>query len=134
MDIVTHGMMGVVAASPFMAERPVASALFMLGSVLPDLDAFSRLFGKRAFLQAHQTYSHALPVIAFLAFIVSLSRIDGMIGGVALALGMIFHSLLDVTNTYGIRLFAPFSSRRYCAEWVFFIDAIVLAATIPACA
>jgi hypothetical protein len=44
---------------------------------------------------------------------------------------MIFHSLLDVTNTYGIRLLAPFSSRRFCTEWVFFIDSVVVAATIP---
>jgi hypothetical protein len=83
MDIVTHGMMGVVVASPFMAGQPVAAG------------------------------------------------VDAPWGGPALALGMMFHSLLDVTNTYGIRLLAPFSPRRFCTEWVFFVDAVVIAATIP---
>ena len=48
MDIVTHGMMGIVLASPFAASEPAAAGAFMLGSVFPDLDAFSRVFGKRA--------------------------------------------------------------------------------------
>ena len=130
MDIVTHGMMGVVVASPFMAEHPVPAALFMLGSVAPDLDAFSRVLGKRAFLRIHQTYSHALPVIAAIGLVGAAGF--GPAGGAALALGMLFHSVLDVTNTYGIRLFAPFSPRRYCTEWVFFVDSVVIAATIPA--
>lgn len=137
MDIVTHGMMGVIVASPFMTAHPVPSALFMLGSVAPDLDAFSRMFGKRAFLRIHQTYSHAIPVIALTGVLCAGAlRLAGMeeavAGGAALALGMLFHSFLDVTNTYGIRLLAPFSPRRYCTEWVFFVDSVVLLATIPA--
>jgi len=135
MDIVTHGMMGVIAASPFMAEHPVPSAFFMLGSVFPDLDAFSRVFGKRTFLRVHQTYTHAIPVIvafgAIAGFALKACGIEAPLGGPALALGMLFHSFLDVTNTYGIRLWAPFSSRRYCTEWVFFIDTVVIAASIP---
>jgi len=58
-DIVTHAMMGLVAASPFAGERPEAAAAFAAGSVLPDLDALSRVFGKRAFLACHQTWSLA---------------------------------------------------------------------------
>lgn len=135
MDIVTHGMMGVIVASPFMAEQPVAAGLFMMGSVVPDLDAFSRVLGKRAFLRIHQTYSHAIPVIAALGAVcwaaLTASGVDAPLGAPALALGMLFHSALDVTNTYGIRLLAPFSPRRFCTEWVFFIDAFVIAATIP---
>ena len=131
MDIVTHGMMGVVVASPWAATRPEAAAAFMLGSVLPDLDAFSRVFGKRVFLKAHQTYSHAIPVIAAIGAATSLA--SGVPGaGLGLALGMLFHGLLDATNTYGNTLLAPFTRRRYCTEWVFFIDATVIVLTIAA--
>jgi hypothetical protein len=42
------------------------------------------------------------------------------------------HTLLDWTNTLGVTLLAPFSRRRYRLEWVFFIDAIVIAATAVA--
>ena len=138
MDIVTHGMMGVVIASPFLSTAPVEASCFMLGSVAPDLDAFSRVFGKRAFLKAHQTYSHALPIILVIGvlgwvFLKGWSS-DLALGPPFLALGMAFHSLLDVTNTYGIMLFAPFSTRRYCLEWVFFIDAVVIGASLLALA
>ncbi|MFT4541048.1 MAG: membrane-bound metal-dependent hydrolase YbcI (DUF457 family) [Planctomycetota bacterium] len=132
-DILTHGMMGVVLASPFLDSHPLLAGGIALGSTLPDADALSRLFGKRAFLRAHQTYSHALPFIALaglLSFAAS-SWLELGFGGflLGICLGMALHSLLDVTNTYGITLFAPFSSKRICFEWVFFIDIVVLAAT-----
>jgi membrane-bound metal-dependent hydrolase YbcI (DUF457 family) len=135
-DIVTHGMMGVIVASPIAREHPLAAGAFMLGSVLPDLDAFSRVFGKRAFLAAHQTYSHALPVIAAIGGLawgaLRAGGIDAPYVAVALMLGMVFHSILDVTNTFGITLLAPFTHRRFCTEWIFFIDSVVIAATVPA--
>jgi membrane-bound metal-dependent hydrolase YbcI (DUF457 family) len=137
-DIVTHGMMGVVLASPLLDSHPVAASLFALGSVLPDLDALSRLAGKRAFLAAHQTYSHALPVIAVIGGATSLAfwlaGTGAVFAGVGLAAGMALHSLLDATNTYGITLFAPLSRRRHCREWVFFIDSVVVTLSIAALA
>ena len=54
MDIVTHGMMGVVMAAPFAQQYPEASIAFMMGSVVPDLDAVSRVAGRRTFLKCHQ--------------------------------------------------------------------------------
>ena len=48
MDIVTHGMVGVLLAAPLAESHPIAAGSLLLGSVLPDLDALSRLAGKRA--------------------------------------------------------------------------------------
>ncbi|MCE9553367.1 MAG: metal-dependent hydrolase [Planctomycetes bacterium] len=133
MDIVTHAMMGAIVASPLVASQPLAAAAFMLGSALPDLDAVSRIFGKRAFLAAHQTFTHALPVIALLGgacwIVLAMAGIEAPWIAAALMLGMMFHSLLDATNTYGITLWAPFTLRRYCTEWIFFIDAVVISVT-----
>ncbi|MDF1660347.1 MAG: metal-dependent hydrolase [Planctomycetota bacterium] len=134
MDIVTHAVMGAIIATPFMDSHPVAAVCFAFGSVLPDLDAFSRLFGKSAFMKIHQTYSHALPVIALIGLLAwpALNALGvPALGALTLALGMMFHSLLDVTNTYGIALFLPFSKRRFSTEWVFFIDSIVIAISYP---
>ena len=64
MDIVTHAMAGLVVAAPLAPSHPVTAVCVALGCVAPDLDVLTRLLGKRAFLQAHQTYSHSLPVIA----------------------------------------------------------------------
>jgi membrane-bound metal-dependent hydrolase YbcI (DUF457 family) len=132
-DIVTHGMMGVILASPFASTHPVSAAAFAFGCVLPDLDALSRCLGKRAFMAIHQSHTHALPyaVLAGVALWLGL-RGSGFYepwAAPALVAGMWFHSLLDYSNTYGITLFAPFSARRFCAEWVFFIDSVVLAAS-----
>jgi membrane-bound metal-dependent hydrolase YbcI (DUF457 family) len=132
-DIATHAGIGLIAASPFLSNRPELALGIVAGSVLPDLDAFSRLGNKRAFLQFHQTWSHAVPVQA--AVSVGVGAVTAWLGGNGIELGgglfagLLVHSLLDLCNTFGVALFAPFSRRRFCLEWVFFIDAVVLAAT-----
>jgi membrane-bound metal-dependent hydrolase YbcI (DUF457 family) len=138
MDVVTHGMMGVVLAAPFAADQPEAAFAFMMGSVLPDADALGRVGGKRNFLRCHQTFTHSLPIIA--AVSVVAYGILAMLGfpdyriAAALGLGMAFHSLLDYSNTYGITLLAPFSRKRFCREWVFFIDLPVMVVSAGALA
>lgn len=137
MDIVTHALMGLIGGSALAPTHPEAAAAFAFGSVLPDLDAFSRVAGKRAFLRAHQTWSHALPVIAALGVVAGvglraagLDAVEAAWTGGALACGMALHALTDWTNTFGIMLLAPFSRRRLCTEWVFFIDSVVLATCV----
>lgn len=136
MDIVTHGMVGVALAGPLLGTHPLEASGFILGSVAPDLDALSRCFGKRAFLDWHQGWTHAFPVIAVCGLCgCALAKLlwpeaAGLVVG--LCLGAALHSFLDLTNTYGVRALAPFSRRRFCREWLFFIDAGVVLFTIPA--
>ncbi|HLP78178.1 MAG TPA: metal-dependent hydrolase [Candidatus Paceibacterota bacterium] len=138
MDIVTHACIGLIAAAPVVDSRPELALGLVAGSVLPDLDALSRVFGKRAFLRSHQTWSHALPVHAvtgtLTGLLASLCGLDGLLLGTGLFAGLVFHTLLDFSNTLGVTLFAPFSRRRFCLEWVFFIDAFMLALTAAATA
>jgi len=133
MDIVTHAGIGVIAAAPFMADRPELGLGLVAGSVLPDLDAFYRLIDKRSFLQAHQTWSHALPIQLLVSIGAGFCAHFGGGNGLALAAGLFAglagHTLLDLTNTFGVALFKPLTNRRFCVEWVFFIDAIMLLAT-----
>ena len=130
MDIVTHAGIGIVAASPFLGDRPELALGIVAGSVLPDLDALCRLRDKTTFLRAHQTWSHALPVQLIFSAVVAF--VAGVFGwpwiqvGAGLLLGFLGHSLLDLSNTYGVAWLAPFSRRRFCLEWVFFIDVVVL--------
>ncbi len=132
MDIVTHAGIGVIAASPFLASRPELALGLVAGSVTPDLDALCRLISKRAFLRAHQTWSHALPVsvaASLVAGVVASWRgWNGVELGAGLLAGLIGHSLLDTSNTFGVAWLSPFSRRRFCFGSVFFIDAVVLAA------
>jgi|GEM_PF-2176793 membrane-bound metal-dependent hydrolase YbcI (DUF457 family) len=132
MDIVTHALMGVAVAGPCLITAPAASAGFILGSVLPDLDAFSRIFGKKSFLTWHQTFTHSLGAmltVAMLGFICLTIQSEIAYAFFGISAGMLFHSLLDYTNTFGVKLCFPFSQRRQCLEWVFFIDAVTIILT-----
>ncbi len=128
--LVLCGLAGTIIASPFLHATPVTAGCFVLGSVLPDLDSLSRLFGKVSFLRWHQTYTHSLPVIIGLAILLwpllAWFGIDEMWAPVALGAGMLLHTLMDATNTYGVALLAPLSRKRWCTEWVFFIDGIMI--------
>jgi hypothetical protein len=59
---------------------------------------------------------------------------NGVELGGGLFLGFSGHSLLDMTNTFGVAWLTPFSRRRICLEWVFFIDTVVLVALAAALA
>lgn len=134
MDTVTHAMTGLIFASPFAVSHPFAAGCIAIGSVLPDLDALSRIFGKHAFLRCHQTVTHGLPAIfgyAVFGSMLAWSFTDERwYTGLGLAGGALLHILLDLSNTYGIALFSPWSARRFCMEWVFFIDAVFIAGCV----
>lgn len=139
MDIATHALIGLACAYPLMPHAPLAASCFVLGSVAPDLDAFSRLFGKLAFLRWHQTYTHSLLAVGVgAAVLLLLLQLFLPITGwdrwasIAFGLGMLVHIGTDVSNTYGTAVFAPFSGRRFCTEWVFFIDAGTISLTLVA--
>ncbi len=143
MDIVTHGMMGLALAGPILGEHPYVGCGFVFGSVLPDLDAFSRCGGKSAFLRNHQGWTHSFLVIwgatfFCVAVLEGIAVTRGMVWSgltglpVGLGLGATLHALLDLTNTFGVRALAPLSRHRYCWEWLFFIDAFVIGITVPA--
>lgn len=136
MDIVTHAGIGLIAAVPVLDSHPELALGLVAGSVLPDLDALSRIFGKRAFLRSHQTWSHALPVhlviSAVAGGITQALGNDGFLLGAGLFAGLAVHTLLDFSNTLGVTLLAPFSRQRFCLEWVFFIDAFVALLTFTA--
>lgn len=136
MDILTHACIGLIAAAPALNSHPELALAVVAGSVLPDLDALSRLFGKRAFLRSHQTWSHALPVQLLVAILTGYAAqmlgVHGILVATGLFAGLALHTLLDFSNTLGVTLLAPFSRRRFCTESVFFIDAFVLAITLPA--
>ena len=136
MDILTHAGIAVIGAAPLLGSHPEIAVSFAAGSVLPDLDALSRIFGKRAFLSLHQTWSHAIPVQAALSVLAGgLAQSIGLNGlqfGLGLFVGLAFHTFLDLTNTLGVTVLAPISRKRFCLEWVFFIDAVVLGLTLVA--
>lgn len=136
MDIVTHAASGLVLAAPLAPHAPLTAACLVLGSVAPDLDAISRCFGKRAFLRCHQTFTHSIAVAVVAGGLVTAAVMaSGLLepwAGAAFAGGMMIHIAMDLSNTYGVAVAAPFIWRRWSFNWIFFIDAAVVIATVLA--
>ena len=129
MDIVTHAGIGIILAAPLIADQPLLAMGLMFGSVAPDLDSFSRVFGKRAFLAMHQTYTHGIPLLLGTC---ALAAVAGLSVSLCLgfAVGATLHVLLDYSNTLGVALAAPISRKRFKLDWVFLIDLPVIVATV----
>ncbi|TWU38699.1 inner membrane protein [Novipirellula aureliae] len=136
MDIVTHAMIGAASSAGVFSTHPGFACGIVLGNVLPDLDAFSRVAGKHAFMKFHQTYTHSLAAISipfFFAF--ALYRSGNPIWAelaMGLALGMVMHIGLDLTNSYGVRCLWPICSRRFALDWIFFIDLPIIVLSVIA--
>jgi membrane-bound metal-dependent hydrolase YbcI (DUF457 family) len=131
MDIVTHALIGLVMAAPCLDNLPLAVGL-VIGSVMPDLDVLSRLFGKRAMILCHQGFSHSLIFLAMVAGTVALAVGQGVWLGLGLLLGGLVHVALDFSNTLGVKLYWPLSDCRHKKGWVFFLDAFVTVASAVA--
>ena len=135
MDIVHHAFIGGAGFVALAAnEQELAGMAFLAGSVFPDLDVAFMAAGKRFFLKRHQGPTHSLPLAPFYAAILSLP-IALQIGWdwslyLGLCAGLAVHVLLDLFNTFGIQLFWPITSRRYCLDAVFFIDSVTWALTL----
>jgi len=131
MDIITHAAIGVTLAGTLISEPALALGI-LIGSVLPDLDVLARLFGRRAMMLNHQTFSHSLPLL----FVVSVAcglipALDWMFAG-GLFGGAALHVILDYSNTLGVTMLWPFVRKRLHSDWVFFIDIFVMTVALVA--
>lgn len=135
MDIVHHACIGgagfVALASQ---EQELAGLAFLAGSVFPDLDVAFMAAGKRFYLKRHQGPTHSLPLApvyaALLATPVALTLGWDWAVFFGLCAGLAVHVLLDLFNTFGIQLFWPLTTRRFCLDAVFFIDSVAWALTL----
>lgn len=133
-DIVHHSLIGVAGAGFAHAfGQDEAAVGFLLGSLLPDLDVFFVALGKSRFMRLHQGVTHSLsgiPAIGILsAAIMSLaSEMPFAPLAAGVVAGMCLHVLMDLMNTFGVRLLWPLPG-RVCLDAFFFIDIYVLAAS-----
>jgi inner membrane protein len=134
-DIVHHGIIGVAGAGVASAlGQPEMAVGFLLGSLLPDLDVLFIALGKSRFLRLHQGVTHSLagiPVIGALAAAIfaSLAGISFVPMAMGIIAGMALHVILDLMNTFGVRILWPLP-RRISLDAFFFIDAYVLGASL----
>ncbi|MBV8073635.1 MAG: metal-dependent hydrolase [Acidobacteriaceae bacterium] len=120
MDNVTHSLTGLALARAGLNRVSCGAVLLLLLSAnIPDIDITGLLRGQLCYLELHRGYTHsllALPIMAGLCILLAAPFLRHKVLrlGRAYALccvGVASHLLLDWTNSYGVRLWLPFSSR-----------------------
>ena len=135
MDTVTHGLTGwlVARALPehWKEEHPAtATAVVVLGSVLPDADNAASLLGSELYLRIHRGLSHSLLGISVSSLVVALlfARFgrwkDAKRLFLLALLGQASHVVLDLLNAYGTQVLQPFSDARLSLDLLFVVDLV----------
>ncbi len=148
MDNLTHSLVGLMMSRAGLRRfSPGATAILILASNAPDVDVVSAAGGSLNYLHYHRGLTHAIPFAPVLAALPVL--LVGLLiwkgnrqewkkywkGAYLISLlAILGHILLDWTNTYGVRLLEPFSSRWYHADITFIVDVWILAALLLAVA
>jgi inner membrane protein len=119
MDNVTHSLTGLaLARSGLDRWCPRATLLLLLSANAPDCDILGLARGQFVYLEEHRGYTHSLlmlPAMALLCVLITAAlyreKLPWIKAWFVCSIGLSSHLLLDSTNSYGIRLFLPFSSR-----------------------
>ncbi len=132
MDTVTHGLTGwlIARAVPPEGARREATAAAVIGSLLPDADNVTSLFGSDVYLRLHRGLSHGFPGIAVTSLLVALLLYrfgkwkDLKKLALLVFLGQLSHIALDLLNSYGTQIFQPFSDTRVAFDILFVVDLV----------
>lgn len=140
MDNITHSLTGLaLARAGFDRLTPRATVLLLLAANAPDIDILAATFGALRYFEVHRGYTHCLlglPVMAAVCVLLTAAIYRQSLPWLRLWLiacaGVASHLLLDWTNSYGIRLLLPFSSRWDALDLNSLTDGVLLTALILA--
>lgn len=140
MDNLCHTLAGWALAEAGLKKRtPYATAALLIGANLPDVDGLAYLKGPIAALAFRRGLTHGILAMAVWPFVLAgllllwdrarrprapVEASSARFGPLLLvsAAGVISHPLLDVLNTYGVRLLSPFSDRWFYGDALFIVD------------
>src|SRR5579863_2535328 len=120
MDNLTHTAIGLFLSRAGLNRwTPLATPILLLAANAPDIDIVTAAGGSLNYLHYHRHLTHsiaAMPLVALgtVALVWALGRkhkINWAGAFFAALIAVATHLLLDLTNTYGVRLFLPFSAR-----------------------
>jgi membrane-bound metal-dependent hydrolase YbcI (DUF457 family) len=129
MDPLTHALSGAVIKN-LGFKRKWALAVLVAAAVAPDLDFLTGLWGMDVMLRYHRGITHgffALLVVPVLVGLIFRKRGEFLYYWMLAAIGYGSHIVLDLTNGYGTRLFAPLDWRVYSAGLTFVAEPYVIA-------
>jgi inner membrane protein len=142
MDPLTHTATGLFLSRAGLKRwTPLATPILLLAANAPDVDIVTLAGGPLAWLHYHRHLTHSLAAMPLMALLpVVLVRLVARkpvrwLGAYAAALiAVAIHLLLDLTNSYGIRLLLPFSGKWLRLDLTSVIDLWIWAALLLAVA
>ena len=136
MDNLTHTLVGLALAEAGLKRTTrLAVPTLLIAANLPDVDGLVYFFGSSTDgLGFRRGWTHGILAMALLPPLLLLAmlgwhRLRGRPPGLrpdrlllVAALGIWSHPLLDLLNTYGVRLLMPFSRRWFYGDALFIVD------------
>lgn len=141
MDNLTHSLLGLALAHAGLRRKsPLATAALVIGANLPDVDGVTYLMGSGLdALACRRGWTHGIAAMALwpmvLTWVLLLwdrhvrerrdptsRRAKPRALLLVAVIGIWSHPLLDLFNTYGVRLLMPFSERWFYGDTIFIID------------
>mgnify|MGYP000910262307 CR=1 FL=1 len=135
MDCISHALAGLTLYQTRTQKLGHAPALLwaaLAGSEMPDADILYRIDGPLAYLLNHRGISHSLPGLCLMAALLTyllhcrypatpVRSLFCWSGGAGL-----IHILLDAANTWGTRIWFPFSSIWVTGDLLPFTDPLLI--------
>lgn len=145
MDNLTHTLTAVALSQAGLNRKTrFATLALIVGSNLPDVDIVTRLAGSATYLKYHRGLTHSVLGVVVLSALLAgtiyyLGRaaqppkkrdtppLDARWLLAICLIALASHVLMDLTNTYGVRILSPFSGRWYAWDVLYIIDPVLLA-------
>lgn len=134
MDPVTHGVIGLAisafSGTPVSLSNPISIGC-AIGAMSPDIDIIAKFWGDFVYLKHHRGITHSLPTLAGLA-----AAITGMLSFgfsdfnflqvfIWTFIGCASHTFFDILNSYGAKLFMPFTKRKLTVGILMLYDPVI---------
>jgi inner membrane protein len=130
MDIVTHGITGVLASRALPSgQRGACMAAGLIGALAPDLDVVAQFWDPMAAITVHRTATHS-----FIGGVLIAGLAAGLLWGFRREsffrlfgfayLGLLSHIGSDLLTAFGTAILWPLSDRRFALAQHYIIDPI----------
>jgi inner membrane protein len=138
MDPLTHAVVSIAASRAGLNKLTrLATPMLIVAGVAADLDWLTALASPKAFLEGHRTITHSLLGTVAIAIVTALcftiagrkhpsAPIKFPSALAVCSISAILHVILDLTNSYGVKLFWPFNEKWYAWDSVAQFDLIIL--------
>jgi len=128
MEPVTHALASITLSRAGLNRATrMATPMLLVSGLAGDLDWFSRFGGARVFLAAHRTATDSVAGVIAIGIVVAAIfwavcrrtprfQVGFFPAAAVCAAGAASHVLLDLLNSYGVKLLWPFSSRWFALD------------------